>query len=596
MNILHVLSQKELTGAEVYASSLINAQTKEGHLVYQVSNGFFKPNSALQISLPVETKGLQFWKSVSALRKILIDKNIQIIHGHSRAAAKLIFFARFGLKIGYVSTIHGRQHVSTSKKIFNQYGDFIIPVCQKIADQLVHEFKYSARRIKTVPNSIDTNHFKFKSVLQLTPQRTIQIAIIGRTSGPKKIRTELFVDGFSQIMKDKNLSFEFTIIGGEIKTSIPVKTISMVEINSDVLQKYDLVCGSGRVAIEALLSGVPCISFGETEYIGLITDKNFESACATNFGDISSHFNLPIFNSFKAQKDIELLLSNSVDYQSLADRASRLFSLDPIYKKVLRIYESAYFIRNYTKWIPVLMYHKIPDQDLHSQHKIYVNKNKFAKHLEIFKSLNLTTLTFEELSFFRKGLKPFSQFPKNPLILTFDDGYEDNLKNADEELKKQNMKAHIYLLADASIASNEWDHQSNAAEKHKIISGDDRKLWKSSQFSIGSHGLNHQRLPAMSKDKKILELSVSKQKLESEFKQPVITYAYTYGDTNKECAELAEICGYEYALNTDTGGLLLEEEPYAIFRVNIFPDESFSSLWKKTRKWYRRYYFYKRNK
>jgi peptidoglycan/xylan/chitin deacetylase (PgdA/CDA1 family) len=100
----------------------------------------------------------------------------------------------------------------------------------------------------------------------------------------------------------------------------------------------------------------------------------------------------------------------------------------------------------------------------------------------------------------------------------------------------------------------------------------------------------------MSKDKKILELSVSKQKLESEFKQPVITYAYTYGDTNKECAELAEICGYEYALNTDTGGLLLEEEPYAIFRVNIFPDESFSSLWKKTRKWYRRYYFYKRNK
>ncbi len=596
MNILHVLSQKELTGAEVYASSLINAQVKDGHQVYQVSNGFFNPNKAIQIALPVETKGFSFWKSVLTLRQILIEKNIHVIHGHSRAAAKLVFYARIGLKIGCVSSIHGRQHVSFSKKLLNQYGDFIIPVCKKIADQLIHEFKYSSRRIKIIPNSIDTDKFKFKSVLPLSSNHPLKIAIIGRTSGPKKLRTELFIEGFSKILDQKGLSYKFTIIGGEIKTSIPLETLSFSEINSDLLQKYDLICGSGRVTMEALLSGVPCIAFGETEYIGLVTEKNFETACASNFGDITNHFNLPIFNYNQAQKDIELLLTNSIDYEHLADRTSRAFSLEKIYKKIMRTYESAYFTRNYNRWIPILMYHKIPDQDLQSQHKIYVNKNNFAKHLTIFKSLNMTTLTFDELAQFRKGLKSFSLFPKNPLILTFDDGYEDNIQNADVELKKQSMHAHIYLLADPNIASNEWDHQSDRSEKHRIISGDERKLWKNSQFTIGSHGLNHQRLPAMSSEKKILELSISKQKLEAEFKQPVITYAYTYGDTNKECAELAEACGYEYALNTDTGGLLIEEDPYAIFRVNIFPDESFLSLWKKTRKWYRRYYFYKRNK
>ena len=158
------------------------------------------------------------------------------------------------------------------------------------------------------------------------------------------------------------------------------------------------------------------------------------------------------------------------------------------------------------------------------------------------------------------------------------------------------MKAHIYLLAESSIASNDWDHKTDGSEKHKIISGEDRKLWKNSQFTIGSHGLSHQRLPGMSTSEKKDELLVSKQKLESEFKQPIISYAYTYGDTNNECAELSEACGYEYALNTDSGGLLLEEDPYAIFRVNIFPDETFFSLWKKTRKWYRFYYFSKRKK
>lgn len=596
MNILHVLSQKELTGAEVYASSLIDAQIKAGCKVFQVSNGFFHPNNSTQIALPVETKGLSFWKSVSALRKILIEKNIHVIHGHSRAAAKLVFYARRGLKIGYVSSIHGRQHVSLSKKLFSQYGDFIIPVCKKISDQLVREFGYDQRKIKIVPNSIDTEKFKFKSVLPLALNHPLKIAIIGRTSGPKKLRTELFISGLSQILDMKGLPYQFTLIGGEIKSTVPVENISHAEISSQVLQKFDLICGSGRVAMEALLSGVPCIAFGETEYIGLVTEKNFDTACSTNFGDISNHFNPPTFNSYQAQKDVELFLAGTVDYQHLADKTSRVFSLESISKKIMRIYESAYFTRNYNQWIPILMYHKIPDQDLTSQHKIYVNKNNFAQHLKTFKSLNMTTITFDELALYRKGLKSFSLFPKNPLILTFDDGYEDNLKNADIELKKQNMQAHIYLLADATVASNQWDHQTDASEKHKIISGDERKLWKNSQFTIGSHGLNHQRLPALSTEKKILELSTSKQKLEAEFKQPVITYAYTYGDTNKECAELAEACGYEYALNTDTGGLLLEENPYAIFRVNIFPDESFSSLWKKTRKWYRRYYHYKRNK
>lgn len=594
MNILHVLSQKELTGAEVYASSLIDAQVKSGCKVYQVSNGFFNPNKAIQIALPVETKGFTFWKSVLALRQILVEKNIHVIHGHSRAAAKLVFYARIGLKIGYVSSIHGRQHVSFSKKLFSQYGDFIIPVCKKISDQLIQEFKYNPRRIKIIPNSIDTEKFKFKTVSKLTPTHSLKMAIIGRASGPKKLRTELFISGLAKILDLKGITYQFTVIGGEIKTSIPVETVSFSEINSDVLQKYDLICGSGRVAIEALLSGVPCIAFGETEYIGLVTEKNFATACASNFGDISNHFNLPTFNVDLAQKDIELLFSGSVDFQHLAEKTSRIFSLETVYKKVMRIYESAYFTRNYSKWIPILMYHKIPNQDLQSQHKIYVNKNNFAKHLQTFKFLNMTTLTFDELALYRKGLKSFSLFPKNPLILTFDDGYEDNLQNADVELKRQNMQAHIYLLADTNVNSNQWDHQLEQTEKHKIVSGEERKLWKNSQFHIGSHGLNHQRLPQMSTEKKILELSTSKQKLEAEFKQPVITYAYTYGDTNRECAELAEALGYEYALNTDTGGLLLEEDPYAVFRVNIFPDESFLSLWKKTRKWYRMYYFLKR--
>lgn len=603
MNILHILSQKELTGAEVYASALIDTQTSS-HRVYQISNGFFKKNTAEQIPLKVETNSLlEFWKSVFSLRKFLKNQKIHVIHAHSRAASKMAFYARIGLRIGYVSTVHGRQHVSFSKKVFNQYGDFAVAVCEKIAEQLSDEFKYNTRRIKTIPNPIDSQKFIFSPPRTKSNESNIyNIAIIGRTSGPKKNRTEVFIKNFSKILNKKNIQHTFTLIGGtvrlETEKNISVQYKQIPEISSMELQKYDLICGSGRVCIEALISGVPCIAFGEAKYIGLIHPGNFQSAAESNFGDVGENFNLPVFNEIQAQQDIDLWLNKKNNYAEVSELALKKYSLKTIQHKILRLYESAYFIRNYKQGIPILMYHKIPDQDLQSQHKIYVNKLNFEKHLYFFKKQNFTSLTFNELSLFRKGFRDWSLFPQKPIILTFDDGYEDNIRNADALLKKFNFSAQIYLLADPHISSNQWDYKDNnlVLEKSDIVSGENRQLWKKTNFVIGSHGLTHQRLPPMSATQKAYELSESKIKLETEFKQPIISYAYTYGDTNPECAEIAQEMGYEYALNTDSGGLYLEEDPYAIFRVNIFPDESLFSLWKKTRPWYRRYYYYKRKK
>lgn len=595
MNILHLLSQKELTGAEVYASTLIDTQKE--HTVYQVSNGFFKSNSAAQIALPVETQSFfQFWSSVFALRKILKEKNIHVIHAHSRAASKLAFYARFGLKIGLVSSVHGRQHLSFSKRWFNQYGDFIVPVCEKISQQLKKEFKYNPRFIKTILNPIDDHKFKALPRSVLSKDNVLKIAIIGRTSGPKKTRTEIFLKNFSQILDQKGIRYSFTLVGGEVESIESYQKDYPTEINSEYLQKFDLVCGSGRVAMEALLSAVSCIAFGEIQYIGLINESNFSFGVETNFGDVGDNFNSPHFNATQAYKDIDLLFSNTVNYLALAEKTKQTYSLRTISQRILRLYESAYFIRNYKWWIPILMYHKIPTQDLNSKHKIYVNKDNFEKHLKFFQKKNFTTLTFNDLSEYRKGRKDWATFPSKPLVLTFDDGYQDNLENADQLLKKYNMKAQIYLLADQNVSANEWDYQQDPNEKHQIVKAEDRHLWKKTHFTIGSHGLSHQRLPAMSREQKIIELNESKKRLESEFNIPVITYAYTYGDTNAECAELAQDVGYEYALNTDTGGLILEENPYAIFRVNIFPDETELSLWKKTNTFYRRYFHLKRQR
>jgi peptidoglycan/xylan/chitin deacetylase (PgdA/CDA1 family) len=241
------------------------------------------------------------------------------------------------------------------------------------------------------------------------------------------------------------------------------------------------------------------------------------------------------------------------------------------------------------------MYHKIPQQEINSQHKIFVTAENFEKHLQFYKKKGFTTLTFSELALYRKALVSFKYFPKKPLVLTFDDGYRDNLETASPLLRKYGFKAQLFLLADNKINSNVWD-ASGDEPAHEIMSQDERQKWKTSAYEIGSHGFRHQKITEFSLEEAQKELTQSKISLEDEFKIPVTSFAFTYGTTRPEGAELAQRAGYDYALNTDTGGMLMEEEPYSIFRVNIFPNETKSSLYKKTAKWYRRYYKFKRKK
>ena len=603
MNIAHLLSQNQLTGAEVYACQLISEQKASQHQVLQISNGFYFPSDAKQIQLDVETKnGIQFWISVFKLKKILKQHDIHVVHSHSRAAAKLAYWATLQTKTAHVSSIHGRQHVSFSKKLINHYGQYQIPVCENIQKQLAHEFKYPENKIKLLRNGVDLKKFFFKKSELNKPVQVLRISIIGRLSGPKKDRTLNFIKALSQIQKTIYPQYIIDIVGSE-KTDLPfsipphieITFTPHVELKAEFYQKYDLIVGSGRVCVESTLSGVACIAFGEALYHGLIRKSNYHSFLESNFGDITNQsFGSPTVTPNEIETALfELNELQSTELEAIAIAAEDEFSLKKINSKITKIYEMSYLYKIHPKWIPVLMYHKIPDQDLDSVHKIYVTKSRFERHLRFFKFWGFETLDFNELQEFAQAKKPARFFPNKPLILTFDDGYEDNLKNADPLLKKYKFNAQVFLLADPTITHNNWD-ESNLDKADKIINLNQRKEWSQSAFTIGSHGCKHERLTEMTDQEALQELTQSKKSLVSEFKQNVNVFAFTYGDIDHRSARLAETAGYDFAVNTDRGGLLLTDEPYSIFRVNIFPHETYFSLWKKTSSWYRQYYYNKR--
>jgi peptidoglycan/xylan/chitin deacetylase (PgdA/CDA1 family) len=237
------------------------------------------------------------------------------------------------------------------------------------------------------------------------------------------------------------------------------------------------------------------------------------------------------------------------------------------------------------------MYHQVVDDSFSSPHKIYITDKNFEKHLAFFKKAGFTTLTFKDLYEFKMGSKDFSKFPSKPLILTFDDGYVNNLTTAVPLLEKYGFKAVIYLLANHH-KTNYWDENSGAPQLPLMTAEQRQQI--SQHMEIGSHGFDHKKLSEMNLDEARFEITESKKVLEKEFNQQIYSYAYTYGIRHEFSSLLAYGAGYKYAVNTTTGGFHHEEDPYSLFRVSIFPTDDESSLKRKTKSWYRKYYYLKR--
>lgn len=619
MRILQLLSQTQPTGAEAYALALSDWLTDQGHKVWIVSDKLHSASRQPYIPLAVhESRLTTRIRSTRFLRTFLQENQIQVIHCHSRAAARLAYWSTLGLKINgakvaVVSTLHGRQPISLSKKLHDIFGDKCISICENLTTQVTETLNMNPRKIRLIRNPLATKDLPFVSELTSAPK----LAWVGRFTGPKGLRAQQFIELQAPALLEKIPGLTIDMIGGDpallgdqalqrlakLQETWPGQiTVENFRPHLEQeLSQYRLVLAAGRIAMASLIRGIPTFAIGEYESVGLVTLGSFAKALGSNFGDIGSDGKPMADVDFTA--DVDTILSLLVQPPLSESERTRLreqmiaeFDLPLVAQRVLNTYKSAYFLANHPANIPVLMYHKVPSTDIATKHRIYVTVDTFEKHLQFFQKKGFTTLHFADLEKYRSGEADFSTFPAKPVVLTFDDGYRDNLANAGPLLKRYDAKAVIYLLADHTLSNNSWDLNTDEEPAHELMTLEEKRRLPEYGFEIGSHGFCHRKITDMSDAEVQTELEGSKALLEKDLGVPVFSFAFTYGVTSPKATALAENAGYTFALNTDAGGLHLEENPFAIFRANIFPEDGPAQLRKKTATWYRRYFYFKRGR
>lgn len=126
----------------------------------------------------------------------------------------------------------------------------------------------------------------------------------------------------------------------------------------------------------------------------------------------------------------------------------------------------------------ILMYHKVQPGLLT---RSSITPQKLEEHFRYIKSIGYTCLNFRDIIF--DGQK---KLPPKSLILTFDDGYFNNLAYLYPLLVKYNLHATIMLPVGYIGKVNEWD-----AGDEKIMGFDELKSLDSKYISYGLHTYYH---------------------------------------------------------------------------------------------------------
>ena len=98
-------------------------------------------------------------------------------------------------------------------------------------------------------------------------------------------------------------------------------------------------------------------------------------------------------------------------------------------------------INEYTAQVPILMYHHL-SQDEHATGDT-ISIAKFTEQMAALSDAGYTAVTFEDLHDYVSGGK---DLPENSVVITFDDGYESNLRLAAPVLKEYGLCATVFAI------------------------------------------------------------------------------------------------------------------------------------------------------
>jgi len=226
--------------------------------------------------------------------------------------------------------------------------------------------------------------------------------------------------------------------------------------------------------------------------------------------------------------------------------------------------------------VPIIMYHSILDKT-NNYGKYIVSTDNFEKDLIYLQNNGYTTITMNDLiGYVYNG----TSLPEKPVILSFDDGYYNNYKNAYPLLKKYNMKAVISIIGYYTDLYSELDEEN---PKYSHITWDEiEEMTESGLVEIQNHSYNLHSLDkgrnGAKKNKNETTAQYEKvisediMKLQSRIIEETgltpSTFVYPFGAVSEASYDIIKHLGFKASFSCQEGTNKITQNPQCLYMLN----------------------------
>ena len=301
--ILIASMSMEIGGAETHVLELCKALQKKGLRVYVASNGgAYEPEMAacgvVHYKVPLHNKQLyNMGRAYRALKSIIIENDIRLVHAHARIPAFLCGILQRKLNFRFVTTTHGVYSTKFLYKLLSNWGEKSLAVSPDIKDYLIRHYHVPEENIKITVNGVDTDTF---APGFLDKDKSLRIMSISRLDRDRTLIPLLLI-GLAPKLREKYPNIVICIVGdGDDYKRVEKHALAMnQQLNGNVhnvieltgpqtnihkwLSLADVFVGASRSVLEAMAAGKPVVAAVEEGYLGLLNEENLPVAMETNF-------------------------------------------------------------------------------------------------------------------------------------------------------------------------------------------------------------------------------------------------------------------------------------------------------------------------
>ena len=222
----------------------------------------------------------------------------------------------------------------------------------------------------------------------------------------------------------------------------------------------------------------------------------------------------------------------------------------------------------------VLMYHKVNDLP---GNRMSMPTALFDEQMAQLKELGYRAVSLEDVLAHYVDGAPLSE---GAVLITFDDGYRDNLENAAPVLQKHGYPAVQFVPLGYVGDPLPLPHEEPLAARgvlNRTVDWEQLRELEGAGFRIESHGISHRPLADLEVDEAAREIVVSKLRLEEKLGRPVRAFSYVKGsEAHYKPVHLSLVrqAGYDLAFTSVSGANGPSSDPLELHRYNVEPYSS----------------------